>query len=51
MTITLTVLMLLALVCLLLAAFNVSLSSRISLGWLGLALVTLVAVIERGLLG
>jgi len=51
MTITLTVLLLLALVCLLLAAFNVTFSPRVHLGWLGLALVTLVAVIERGLLG
>jgi hypothetical protein len=51
MTITITVLLLIALVCLLLAAFNVTLSPRLHLGWLGLAIVTLVAVVERGLIG
>lgn len=51
MTITVTVLLLLALACLLLAAFNVTLSPRVHLGWLGLAIVTLVAVVERGLIG
>jgi len=51
MTITITVLLLLALVCLILAAFNVTVSPRVHLGWLGLAIYVLVAVIERGLIG
>jgi len=51
MTITVTVLLIIALLCLILAAFNVALSPRVHLGWLGLAIVTLVALIERGLIG
>jgi len=51
MTITITVLLLIALLCLILAAFNVSPSPRVSMGWLGLAIVTLVAIVERGLIG
>jgi|SoiMethySBSTD1v2_1073268.scaffolds.fasta_scaffold71082_4 hypothetical protein len=51
MTITITVLLIIALLCLILAAFNVSLSPRVHLGWLGLAIVTLVTLVERGLIG
>ena len=51
MTITITVLLIIALLCLILAAFNVSLSPRVHLGCLGLAIVTLVTLVERGLIG
>jgi len=51
MAVLVTLLLLAALVLLLLAAFNVAVSPRFSAGWLGLAFMVLVFVIERGLFG
>lgn len=46
-----TILLLVALLCLILAAFNVAPSPRVSPGWLGVALLVLALLIERGLIG
>ena len=51
MSLLVTILELLALLCLILASFNVSPSPRISIGWLGLALAFLALLIARGLIG
>jgi len=45
------ILLLLALLCLILAALNVTVSPRIHLGWLGVAILALVYLIGRGLIG
>ena len=46
-----TVLLLIALLCLILAAFNVSPTPRVHFGWLGLAIICLVQLIGQGLIG
>lgn len=51
MSLLIIILLLVALLCLILAAFNVNPSPRVSPGWLGLALICLVYLIERGLIG
>jgi len=47
--ITVTVLLLIAFVCLMLAAFNAGFLPRVHFGWLGVAIIVLVTLIERGL--
>jgi hypothetical protein len=51
MNTVLIVLLLLALLCLILAALNVAISPRLHLGWLGVAILALVYLIGRGLIG
>lgn len=51
MALIVTILLLVALLCLILAAFNVNPSPRVSPGWLGVALLVLALLIERGLIG
>jgi len=50
-SLTLTVLMFLALLSFTLAAFNVVLTPRVNLGWLGAAILTLVFLLMQGLIG
>ena len=45
------IMLLLALLCLILAACGVTPLGRIHLGWLGLALITLVELVAKGLVG
>lgn len=51
MNVLIIVLLLVALLFLIFAAFNFSPSQRVSPGWFGLALLCLVFLIQRGLIG
>jgi hypothetical protein len=47
MEMLLLILMFVGFICLVLAAFNVAFSSRINLGWLGVAFFALVVLLSR----
>lgn len=51
MALLITILLLVALLALILAAFNVNPTPRVHMGWLGLAILCLVFLIQRGLIG
>lgn len=51
MALLVTILLLIAFLFLVLAAFNVNPSPRISPGWMGVAILCLVFLIQRGLIG
>lgn len=50
-SLTYTVLIALALLAFILAAFNVTISPRVNLGWLGAAILTLVFLLMHGSMG
>jgi hypothetical protein len=51
MGLLITILLLIAFLFLVLAAFNVSPWARVSPGWMGVAILCLVFLIQRGLIG